>query len=184
MGSVFGKIGVETPPYTTLFTAPTYEVREFPRLLAIEANDDGSQNRAFGRLAGYIGVMGAAQNEAGQSIAMTAPVVNTQSKRMQFILPANMQSAPPPLTDGVKVVERPSSQWAVATWNGGWSESDAAKRRAELVAAATADGVVVDESDWEVHRFNPPWTLPRFRTNAVAVKVLSLPESDAAATTR
>ncbi len=183
MGSVFGKIDVETPPYKTLLTASSYEVREFPRLLAIEAPcDEHSNNRAFGSLAGYIGVMGSAQNEAAQPIAMTAPVVNTHSKRMQFILPVAMQSAPPPLQPGLKIVERPPSRWAVATWNGGWSDEEAARRLAELTAAARSDGVQVDDSDWETHRFNPPWTLPRFKTNAVAVRVLSLPVSAAAAT--
>ena len=176
MGSVFGKIDVETPPYTTLLTMDSYEVREFPRLLAIEAPcDEHNNNRAFSSLAGYIGVMGSAKNEAAQPIAMTAPVVNTQSKRMQFILPVAMQTAPPPLEPGLKIVERPPSRWAVATWNGGWSDEEAARRLAELTAAARADGVQVDDSDWEFHRFNPPWTLPRFKTNAVAVRVLGIP---------
>lgn len=170
MGSVFGKIGVEQPPYEVVSSTPFYEVRKFPRLLAIEAIDN--TNKAFGQLASYIGVTGAAKNEDKKSIAMTAPVVSTEDKRMQFILPSSMQDAPKPLGSDVRVVERPPSTWAVTTWTGGWSKDAVEQHLRKLKAQATADGVQVDETQWEWHRFNPPWCLPRYRTNAVAIKVV------------
>ena len=172
--SMFGTIDVETPPYETVLSKASYEVRAFPRLLAIECpcNDESG---AFRTLAGYIGVMGKAQNEASQPIAMTAPVVNKPSKTMQFILPAAMQTAPPPLAKNVTVVERPPSRWAVATWQGGWDDAEATRRMEELIKTARADGVQLDEGDWEWHRYNPPWTLYWWRTNSVAVKVVSGP---------
>jgi len=121
--------------------------------------------------------VGAPQNEAAQPIAMTAPVVNTPTKRMQFILPSSMQTAPPPLGKNVKLVERPASRWAVATWYGGWNDKVASRRLAELREALRRDGVVVDETQWELHRYNPPWTLPAYKKNSVAVKVLVAPPS-------
>ena len=72
MGSVFGRIDVECPAHTVLKTAPWGEVRSYPELVSIEAND--AANDAFGKLAGFIGVTGPPKNDAAMPVAMTAPV--------------------------------------------------------------------------------------------------------------
>lgn len=62
-------------------------MRDYAPSIAIETDEKG-----FMKLAGYIGVINAPQNETKQAIAMTAPVVSfpneEQTQRMQFILPS------------------------------------------------------------------------------------------------
>lgn len=102
MGMVFGKTGVAEPAFQVLLSRTTnvttsYEIREYGKRFAIEtvmgtpASSEGEgatatkpvkdkQKSSFYRLAGYIGVMGPAQNKGSTAIAMTAPVVMTSAE--------------------------------------------------------------------------------------------------------
>lgn len=117
MGMVFGKTGVEEPPYDILLTrsyppaTTPYEIRKYGERFAAEADystGDNSDDTPFTVLARYIGVFGTPENEGsekismtapvvidrqggGTEIAMTAPVIRTEdggTKKMQFTLPA------------------------------------------------------------------------------------------------
>ena len=88
MGMVFGKTGVNEPPYTVLLTRSSsvgtpYEIRKYGERFAAEAaypagdNEDGTP---FSVLARYIGVFGTPENEGSEKISMTAPVVIDNSQ--------------------------------------------------------------------------------------------------------
>lgn len=92
MGSVFGKQSVLEPPFQLLHQhTPTgtstaniaYEIRRYGVRYAAETtySDGGDQGSPFRALARYIGVFGNAQNDGGESMAMTAPVVIQNSKQ-------------------------------------------------------------------------------------------------------
>ena len=83
---VFGKLDVAEPAYDVVVSgrpsaSTLWEVRRYGTRFAIEAEfpkvkDDGQKTTddrrtPFMELAGYIGVMGSAQNDGGESIAMT-----------------------------------------------------------------------------------------------------------------
>ena len=61
MGSVMGRISEETPAYEVLSTGDNFEVRKYAAGTAVEKSD--AEGKAFGALAGYIGVMSAPKNE-------------------------------------------------------------------------------------------------------------------------
>merc|ERR1712071_716826 len=66
--------GLEEPGYDVLMESNmgfAYEVRRYGSRVAIETVND---NRAFNRLAEYIGVGGTPQNNGSMAINMTAPV--------------------------------------------------------------------------------------------------------------
>lgn len=81
MGTIFGTIDVETPPYDVLLAVeskdgrPAYELRRYGALYAVETNMGTGEGGAFRRLAGYIGVGGNPRNKTQKPVAMTAPVV-------------------------------------------------------------------------------------------------------------
>ena len=56
MGSVCGHISEETPEFKVREVTENYEIRDYARTYAIQTTD-GAENAAFGKLAGYIGVM-------------------------------------------------------------------------------------------------------------------------------
>lgn len=171
LNTVFGAIDVGTPDYKLLHKGHGYEIRQYPPSTAI-ATGSASRN-SFMRLAGFIGVVGKPQNDRNQKIAMTAPVVSIpSSEEMQFILPSNVNSsAPQPTAKGVRLVTRPSSVLAVETFSGSWSTHAAEARAKKLRQRVQADGYVLEQAPWEYFRYNPPWTLPFFRTNEVAVPI-------------
>lgn len=178
MGSVFGVISEETPPYTVLSAFPDFEVRKYAAGTAIEASD--TENKAFMSLAGYIGVMRAPENDQGRKVAMTAPVVSLpDTGRMQFILPAALNDgAPTPSRPGaVAVVPRAAAVYAVETFSGSWNEANARKRAGALADRARGAGYDIPEDlgAWEWRRFNPPWTLGWMKKNEVCVPVEGAP---------
>ncbi|KAJ8600074.1 hypothetical protein CTAYLR_001880 [Chrysophaeum taylorii] len=171
MSSLFGYISGETHAFSVIETKPTYEVRSYAAGMMIEAPNE--KNDAFNKLAGYIGVMAKAENATQTKIAMTSPVVTTNDKKMQFVLPAAITEPPAPTNEAVTVVPKGAEKAVVATYYGSWNEGTAVKKKDDLVAAAKSDGLEVDETRWEWRRHNPPWTLPWYKKNEVYVPVKS-----------
>ncbi len=96
MGMVLGIIREETPKYEVLATREGYEVRKFsPGLVActdFESDDMAKDvSEPFNRLARYIGVFTAPENDGGGKIAMTAPVlVKSEPKAIAMTAPVLM----------------------------------------------------------------------------------------------
>lgn len=91
MGTVLGRIGVETPKYEVIFKGSDYEIREYQPSVVAEVTYDPSQMKKGGKdggfmiLANYIGAIGNPCNIKpesqieGEKIAMTAPVFTHES---------------------------------------------------------------------------------------------------------
>ena len=203
MGMIFGKVDVERAAFESVVKTDAYEVRRYAPAVAVQVTmrSEAENNKAFGRLARYIGVFGRPENEAGgaapakvamtapvvnvrakaatEKVAMTAPVVNVEGKggeeTMQFILPAKytMETAPTPTSEGVELVQLPERTYVVLQYSGRTTMEDAAKRVKELAESlADHQDMKLDVDDWELYRYNPPFTLPFLRTNEIAVRVV------------
>lgn len=192
--SVFGvRSGYEQPAYSAVEQiGETVEVRRYAPRIAAQASVDAADtedgmNDAFMLLFDYI----SGENRADTSIAMTTPVETAQSPeqiamtapvetartedgetRMRFFLPAKYDagSAPEPRNPRVSIVELPAETMAVLRFSGLRRDSTVATKKDELLAAleatpwrATAEPVALF--------YDPPWTLPFFRRNEVAVAV-------------
>ena len=199
MGSVFGKSTVASPLYTTLHTlqsAPVpFEVRQYGQRYAVSTTMVG--DGGFMTLAGYIGVGTSPQNEgAGMTqpsptvVAMTAPVVTKNPKAvamtspvttsttpegtvMSFILPAeydSLEKIPKPTNPAVRIVAVPPSIGAVSTFSGTVTPLKSTAQKTSLLNSLTSLGVTPSNAaDWELWRYDPPWTLPWFRRNEIYV---------------
>ncbi|CAM6127628.1 unnamed protein product [Calypogeia fissa] len=88
MGTVIGKVSVETPKYNVTSSGEGYEIREYPPQLAAEVTYNPTTMKrgadgGFMVLAAYIGAVGkpanvAPKGESGEKIAMTAPVITQE----------------------------------------------------------------------------------------------------------
>jgi hypothetical protein len=123
MGTVLGKINVETPKYELISQTERYEIRKYAPLVAAEVrasevlsgNVTQRQNldsTGFRILASYIGAIGkpANQSNTGQgseAISMTAPVVNRPEK-IAMTAPVITSSAEGPSQGGEAVPEHRS----------------------------------------------------------------------------
>lgn len=204
MGIVFGRTGVAEPAYDLLLTRSArvpYEVRRYGKRFAVETGYSGDEDsgKSFMRLAKYIGVSSAPQNDGGvpismtapvstnvdvssvegKTIAMTAPVVmDQQSSCMQFILPAeydDMSKIPKPLNPDVRISEISGAVGAVFKFSGWVKQEEAAEKVKNLSVQLNEDGIAItaDEAQKKslLWQFHPPFTIPFFRRNEVWVEL-------------
>ena len=192
MGMVFGKIDVECMPYTILRGLPRYEIRSYPTVVVAEtfAGASGAENNSFRKLAKYIGVFGVPENtrkdggaqriamtgpvltKGPQPIAMTAPVLSGNGVSMAFVLPKdmNLETAPKPLSQDIKLREIPPRICAVLqfTWN--VRDDGAEKMAQDFITELRNDGLNTN-GEWSLARYNPPFTIPFLRTNEIIVEL-------------
>lgn len=116
-----------------------------------------------------------------EPIAMTTPVISESgggapgtSSPMQFILPSKYRKAadaPQPTDPEVRLRDVPAKVVAVLQFGGTCRGCEAAEpQRQELLSHVAAAGLEAEDG-WELHRFNPPYTIPFFRTNEVVIPV-------------
>jgi hypothetical protein len=114
-----------------------------------------------------------------QKIEMTAPVETqvdgTGSTTMRFFLPSRFtaETAPQPTDDRVRIVTIPEQSFAVLTFSGSRSEQAVSAKEEELRATLATLGVDA-EATARAFFYDPPWTLPWFRRNEVAIEVTSV----------
>ncbi|GJQ13234.1 hypothetical protein GpartN1_g5025.t1 [Galdieria partita] len=195
MGSVLGKVSVEQPLYEIERKTSEYEIRKYPSLrlaevsraeLKNETSGYDFESQAFRILASYIGVFGEPKNKDNSNqqvkISMTAPVLSKpietlerQSGSMAFILPkeySEQLEPPEPVDSRVHLRLVPPRTVAVITFRGAVNretlESDRAKKFMEQLKK---DGYRLVSSDWELARYNPPFTPPPLRRNEILVQV-------------
>jgi hypothetical protein len=127
-----------------------------------------SGNSAFGYLAGYI----SGQNQSGQRIAMTAPVLQQKTDsgfEVSFVMPHDLSSPPQPMGD-LKLVGVTGKLMAAIQFSGSASDALFDKKAQVLLAALTKAGYR-PVAEVMYARYNGPWTPPILRRNEVLVEV-------------
>lgn len=183
----------EQAPYTVIdHIGETTEVRRYPPQVVaeaiVEAPDESSgRSKAFRALFDYIS--GANRSQAkismtapvetakrSETIAMTVPVETASQAAgryaMRFFLPAgyDLQTAPQPTDPRVHIVELPERTLAVLRFTGARDAQNVARHLTDIDA-------IVRGSQWRAAGepttmfYDPPWTIPFFRRNEVAVPV-------------
>lgn len=173
MGSVFGTINEEKPKYKLIKKTDSYEIRLYDECIAIETSNSSDDN-SFMKLAGYIGVLTKPQNISNESIAMTSPVVNTNNK-MQFILPSKYKTindVPKPTNKNITIIQRPKQLFAIKQFNGAWDYNETIKIKDEFILELNKNKInIISPLNWELYRYNSPFTIPYFRTNEIAIQI-------------
>lgn len=181
----------EQQPYELVRRARGYELRRYPACVVAEVQVTGEFEQAgslgFRPLVEYIG----GRNRTRESVAMTAPVVQSRSLAMTapviqtpviqargpehviaFVLPQSVtiESAPIPTDARVRVRELPPSLTAVARFSGRWSQAAYLKHVEDLRVWITAEGLI-PVSEPRFARFDPPFKPWFLRRNEVHIDV-------------
>lgn len=194
---ILGKITVETPKFEVLHSCPDYEIRCYSPSVVAEVTYDpkqlkGDRDGGFMILANYIGALGQPQNSKPEKIAMTAPVITKTSPEpekiamtapvitkgdgmvtMQFVLPSKYQKvddAPKPTDERVVIKEEGEKKYAVVKFSGVASDKVVEEKVRKVKESLERDGHK-GVGDFLLARYNPPWTLPPFRTNEIMIPV-------------
>ena len=158
---------VEEPDYTVLESLENnVEIREYrPQIWA--ATVKGSENGAFGTLAGYI----FGDNSHKERIGMTAPVV-TEEGRMAFVMPNryDLNTLPKPTDEQIKIESVAARTLAVIRFSGFTGPEKDEKNLRILEQTLQEQGIKTEGKSF-VMRYNPPWTPPFMRRNEVALLV-------------
>ena len=185
-------MATEEPKFTPNLKEGAFEVRSYPALVAAQVSvtgtQDGASRAGFKLLAGYI----FGGNTRRQSIAMTAPVVQSQPGSQTIAMTAPViQTAMPGGTEGwtvrfimpseytldtlhtpndakVQLLTLPPARYAVVTFSGLANEDDVAQKTAELNTFIDKNALRASGPP-ELARYNPPWTLWFLRRNEVMI---------------
>ena len=116
------------------------------------------------------------QAARSEEIAMTAPVSQAREQgnkwRVRFFMPSKytLETLPKPNNPAVQIVEVPGETMAVLVFSNSRSAARMAEKTTELLR-------VLQSSRWApagepvTWLYDPPWTLPFFRRNEVAIPV-------------
>jgi hypothetical protein len=167
--------GTEEQAYTVVERYGPLEVRHYPQALmaTVEIPDTAYRSGSgtgFRRLAGYI----FGDNDAGENIAMTAPVhmQNDQGRmRMSFVMPAerSREPMPAPMDNGVSLHMAEAEHVAVIRFGGFMRDGSMADMQRKLLAEVERHGL---EPIGPVRfmGYDPPWQMIG-RRNEVVVAV-------------
>lgn len=163
-------------PYQVLSKQNGFELRKYPAGIQIETLAKGDFLRAgnlgFGPLIGFI----SGNNGAGQSIAMTAPVIqeslSPKTHLVRFVLPENMKSSevPESLDAGVKIIEVATHLAAARRFSGSWNQERFDLEGQKLISELLTSGLETVGSLYFA-RFDPPWKPGFLKRNEVLIRV-------------
>ncbi len=184
-------MATEEPRYAVSFKDGSFEVRDYPAMVAAEVNVAGERAQAssagFKLLAGYI----FGGNTTKQRIAMTAPVTQTAGEgekiamtvpvlqtgqpgswTVRFVMPSRytLDTLPTPNDDRVHLQMLAPARLAVVQFSGLAREDDIAAQT-DLLTAFIARRNLAALGQPALARYNPPWTPWFMRRNEVMVPV-------------
>ena len=172
---------IETPKYAVIEQEGAFELRDYPDLLVAEVSRGGARDGAvrsgFQALAGYI----FARDRAGESIAMTAPVLQAKSAaaadpwRVSFVMPARytLEMLPRPAQSDIRLGTMAERRLAAVRFSGSWSDALFQEKETALRAWLAARGL--KEASPPIYAYyNDPFTPGFLRRNEVLIEIAAV----------
>lgn len=167
----------EEPEYRLVRADGDFSVRDYPPLVVAEVSHAGTRERASGasfrRLAAYIFAQD--RPEGGERIAMTAPVLQDETRpgqwRMRFVMPSQYTLATlPPAPGDIALTEVPARRMAAIRFAGNGEARDLALMEARLRDWMREAGLM-PAGDAEYAFYNAPMVPGPLRRNEVLIPV-------------
>lgn len=171
-------MAIEEPQFEVIHVTNDYEIRRYAPYIVAEVDVPGdmgdSGNRAFRILADYI----FGNNEPGQKMQMTAPVVSDAPRASKdaftyaFVMESrySMDTLPAPVDPRIRIVQKPAQVVAARSYSGRWTQENFLQHEVSLVSALTIDGLTMRSAPFLARYDSPfkPWFL---RRNEVLVEL-------------
>jgi len=148
------------------------EIRAYPEeIWAIAVAQD--ENNAFRPLFRYI----SGENEKGEKIEMTAPVVTTNTEKglsMAFVMPErfDVQTIPRPISSDVEIQRIEPRKLATIRFSGYMNEGSYRDNLERLNRTLKERGILT-KGEPLLMQYNDPWTPPFYRRNEIALQVVN-----------
>ena len=167
----------EQPDYALVRADDDFEIRDYPPLVVAEVSHAGTRERASGpsfrRLAAYIFAQD--RPEGGEKIAMTAPVLQDETKpgewRMRFVMPSRytLDTLPPAPAD-IALTQTPARRMAAVRFSGNGDARDLALMEARLRDWLSTQGLM-PAGEAEFAFYDAPMIPGPLRRNEVLIPV-------------
>jgi DNA gyrase inhibitor GyrI len=167
----------EEPDYRLVRADGDFSVRDYPPLVVAEVSHAGTRERASGasfrRLAAYIFAQD--RPEGGERIAMTAPVLQDETRpgqwRMRFVMPSQYTLVTlPPAPDDIALTQVPARRMAAIRFAGNGEARDLALMEARLRDWMREAGLM-PAGEAEYAFYNAPMVPGPLRRNEVLIPV-------------
>ena len=175
--AVYAQRQTEQPEFALVRADADFELRDYPPMIVAEVSHSGSRERASGpsfrRLAAYIFAQD--RPEGGESIAMTAPVLQDEIQpgewRMRFVMPSKYTLATlPPAPADIALTQMPARRMAAVRFSGNGSGRDLALMEARLRDWITGQGLLA-AGEAEFAFYDAPMVPGPLRRNEVLIPV-------------
>jgi hypothetical protein len=165
----------EIQRYRVLDSFSGIEIREYEPHTLVTMQTSGNFNQAGSNAFGYLVSYISGRNQANQSIAMTAPVIQkpkAEGYAVSFVMPADMKAEQVPAPIGSSlVVEHESSKRIAAIRFSGMATRELFEGKGQkLLSTLNARGIR-PIGDVFYARYNGPWTPPILRRNEALVEI-------------
>ena len=168
-------MAIETPKYTVIKNQGKFELRKYSAFLTSNVevsaeNHASAGSSGFSYLAGYI----FGGNKASQKIAMTAPVMTSQTKKgnflISFVIPSkySMKDLTAPNQNSVTFIEMDEMNIASVTFSGYTSE-EKINSKTDALQNWMADQNLQQIGYPIIARYDPPWKPGFLRKNEILI---------------
>ena len=160
----------EEANYEVVSKNEVYEIRKYSDRLAVETMTSGIDSN-FRKLFNYI----SGRNDTQEKIKMTTPVTQVEKNgnmSMQFYLPSkfNLENAPNPSREDVKIVNIEGGYYAVLRYSGRASDGNFFKHKEILEKELQKNNISIISPPIRA-TYDSPFTLPMNRRNEAMFKV-------------
>ncbi|MEM9618547.1 MAG: heme-binding protein [Pseudomonadota bacterium] len=186
----------ETPDYIVIEELNDIEIRDYPPMLLASVIVSGDRqeaaNKAFQILAGFI----FGDNQADDTIAMTAPVTQARSEkidmtapvtqastgenewRVDFMMPSkySMESLPKPNDPRIAISETAPYRAVAISFSGRHTDKNFDKHQAELDALIN-ERRLITEGPAQFAYYDGPFTAPFLRRNEIIYRLAAIASS-------
>ena len=191
VGSYLVVKNIEKPAYTVIENRDGYEIREYLPYIVAEATVSGSRQQAtnsgFRIIADYIFGNNVSkssiamtapvlESQTSQKIAMTSPVLNTEGTENEriiaFVLPSayTLETLPTPNNSAVRIREVPAQKVAALkfTW---YPTAKRIDSKEELLQSFLQRDEVNIIGNVQVAQYNPPLSMPLVLRNEIIIPI-------------
>ena len=163
----------EEANYEIVSKNEVYEIRKYSDRLAVETMTSGIDSN-FRKLFNYI----SGRNDTQEKIKMTTPVTQVEKNgnmSMQFYLPSkfNLENAPNPSREDVKIVNIEGGHYAVLIYSGRASDGNFLKHKEILEKELQKNNISIISPPIRA-TYDSPFTLPMNRRNEAMYRVCLL----------
>ncbi len=160
----------ETLSYRIIKEEGDCQIRDYAATLAV-STVQSEENTGFRTIYSYI----TGDNSKKEKIAMTVPVRIRQEndkKIMSFFMPNKFSrdTLPSPLRSEVIIEQFSGGRFVAIRFSGLTPAQTVVRKLEELKQWAKLNGLQLTD-EWYLDRFDPPWTLPPFRTNEILIRL-------------